>query len=908
MKKRILSLILALLMMCSLLPVGALAASEVASGEYDENGSHITWSLDSDGLLSVSGNGSLSSQWENYKDSILRVEIGEGITEIGSCAFMDCKNLNCVNFPDSLNTIGFSAFYRCTSLENIQLPEHITSIGNIAFSYTGYDNNDKNWDNSTLYIGDYLIKSYAQGTYTIKPGTRCIAAFAFSHSNFDGTYQEDDSLTSVIIPEGIENIGACAFAGCAGLESITLPNTVNSLDDGAFTDCVGLESITLPDTINSLGRGAFQNTAYYNNLENWSDSLLYIGNYLINAKAGITVCIVKPGTIGIASGAFYRNGYFNSSLESVTLPESLKYIGDYAFSSCDNLKSVTLSENLLTIGDYAFYNCLSLPSISIPATVVSIGDSAFSGCSKLEMVNVDKQNRYYCSVDGVLLTHDRAELILCPRGKGGVYKVPDGVKCIKSYSFTFCPLESITFPDSLESIEDNAFAQCAFNSITLPANVSKVTAKSLPFVSDIFVDNGNPYYCSIDGVLFTKDHTTLVYYPTLREDGRYIVPCGTTKIADSAFWWAGCLDVVLPNGLTEIGTDALWGLNSVTIPTSVSEIHRSSFSNCTFSDIYYGGTEEQWNEINFDFSLSDAYSWKDATIHFNSDIPRSHVYDQNVTAPTCTEKGYTTHTCSCGDSYIDSYIDALGHKTEVVGLKAATCTEAGYTGDTVCIVCKEVVKKGETIPALGHDYKDGVCTVCGAKDPNYKPAEYPFTDVDTTGRHAPFADAIQWAANEGITTGYGDGIFKPNLDCSRAQVVTFLWRAAGEPEPKSTANPFVDVAAKQANGKDNPFYTAILWAVGEGITNGVDSTHFAPDATVTRAQFVTFLWRYENKPAAKPGVTLTDINTVTNADFRAAILWAAGEGITTGYPDGSFRPNAGCTRAHVVTFIYRDMT
>ena len=171
----------------------------------------------------------------------------------------------------------------------------------------------------------------------------------------------------------------------------------------------------------------------------------------------------------------------------------------------------------------------------------------------------------------------------------------------------------------------------------------------------------------------------------------------------------------------------------------------------------------------------------------------------------------------------------------------------------------------------------------------------------------PFADAILWAANEGITTGYGNGIFKPDLDCTRAQVVTFLWRAAGEPAPKSTNNPFADVSAKQANGKDNPYYTAILWAVGEGITLGVDKTHFAPDATVTRAQFVTFLWRYENKPAAKPGVTLKDLGTVTNADFKSAILWAAGEGITTGYGDGSFRPNAVCTRAHVVTFIYRDM-
>ena len=277
---------------------------------------------------------------------------------------------------------------------------------------------------------------------------------------------------------------------------------------------------------------------------------------------------------------------------------------------------------------------------------------------------------------------------------------------------------------------------------------------------------------------------------------------------------------------------------------------------------------------------------------------------------TCTEAGYTGDVvCSVCEEVIEKgeAIPALGHKTELVGAKDATCTEAGYTGDEVCTVCKEVVKKGETVAALGHDYKDGVCTVCGEKDPNYKPA-IKFTDVDTEGRHLPLADAIQWAAAEGITTGYGDGIFAPDKNCSRAQVVTFLWRAAGEPEPKSAENPFVDVSAKQADGKDNPYYTAILWAVGEGITNGVDSTHFAPDATVTRAQFVTFLWRYENKPAAKPGIALKDIDTVTNADFKAAILWAAGEEITTGYSDGTFRPNAACTRAHVVTFIYRDMT
>ena len=232
-----------------------------------------------------------------------------------------------------------------------------------------------------------------------------------------------------------------------------------------------------------------------------------------------------------------------------------------------------------------------------------------------------------------------------------------------------------------------------------------------------------------------------------------------------------------------------------------------------------------------------------------------------VTAPTCTEKGYTTHTCACGDSYKDSYVNALGH-----------------------------------------NFKNGACTRCGAKDPNF--VNNPFVDVKEKDY---FYQPVLWAVEHDITKGTDATHFSPNATCTRAQTVTFLWRAAGEPAPKSTDNPFADVSAKQANGKDNPYYTAILWAVGEGITLGVDKTHFAPDAMVTRAQFVTFLWRYEGKPAAAPGVTLTDLGTVTNADFKSAILWAAGEGITTGYADGSFRPNAVCTRAHVVTFIYRDI-
>jgi len=173
----------------------------------------------------------------------------------------------------------------------------------------------------------------------------------------------------------------------------------------------------------------------------------------------------------------------------------------------------------------------------------------------------------------------------------------------------------------------------------------------------------------------------------------------------------------------------------------------------------------------------------------------------------------------------------------------------------------------------------------------------PFTDVKSDR----FEEAILWAYYNGITTGTGDGTtFSPENACTRKQIVTFLWRAAGEPEPKSMVNPFTDV-------KSDRFEKAILWAYYEGITTGTgDGTTFSPEDTCTRKQIVTFLWRYHGEPARES----TEINftDVKNDRFAAAILWAADQGITTGTGDGStFSPEEPCTRKQIVTFLYRDM-
>jgi hypothetical protein len=160
-----------------------------------------------------------------------------------------------------------------------------------------------------------------------------------------------------------------------------------------------------------------------------------------------------------------------------------------------------------------------------------------------------------------------------------------------------------------------------------------------------------------------------------------------------------------------------------------------------------------------------------------------------------------------------------------------------------------------------------------------------------------YYDAAMWALEEGITTGATGSSFHPDGDLQRAQVVTMLWRAAGKPEVEAVENPFVDVA------EDDWFYTAVMWAVEKGITNGVDADHFAPYGITNRAQAITFLWRAMEKPDASVSNDFDDV--IKGQWYESAINWAVENRITNGMSDNLFGVNTNCNRAHMVTFLYR---
>ena len=306
-----------------------------------------------------------------------------------------------------------------------------------------------------------------------------------------------------------------------------------------------------------------------------------------------------------------------------------------------------------------------------------------------------------------------------------------------------------------------------------------------------------------------------------------------------------------------------------------------------------------------------------------------HSWDSGkvTTAATCTAAGVKTYTCTtCGATKTET-IAATGHKIATQNAKAATCAAAGYTGDQVCTVCGVTVTKGTTIAAKDHSWDSGkvttaatattdgvktyTCTACSATRTEKIPATGAVTPTPTPVHNCPsavFTDVdisqyyhagVDWAVLNGVTNGTSATTFSPGATCTRAQVVTFLWRAKGSPEPQSTVNPFTDVKSSDY------YYKAVLWAVEKGITNGTSATAFSPADQCTRAHVVTFLWRTEGKPAGGSGNPFGDVPA--GAYYTDAVLWAVARGITNGTSATTFSPGSGCTRAQVVTFLYRDL-
>ena len=531
--------------------------------------------------------------------------------------------------------------------------------------------------------------------------------------------------------------------------------TVTCIGGYAFNGCTSLTSVTIPSSVTSIVGYAFDGCTSLTSVT-IPDSVTSIGEFAFHNCKSLTSVTIPSSVTSIDKYAFCYCG----SLTSVTIPDSVTSIGYGAFINCKSLTSVTIPNSVTSIDKYAFSECTSLTSVTIPNSVTSIGRGAFSNCAALTGIWVTEGNSHYSSdASGVLFSKDKTTLVQCP-GTLAACTIPDSVTSIGYDAFCNCKsLTSVTIPDSVTSIGEYAFYNCtSLTSVTFPDSVTSI---------------GKYAFCDCSSLTSVT------------------IPDSVTSIVGSAF--AGCTS-----------------LTNVTIPDSVTSIGDWAFSGCrSLTDVYFTGTESAWNSIAIGIA-NDAL--ENANIHYNY-VSHTHSYKAIVTAPTCTAKGYTTHTCSCGDSYVDTYVDALGHAWDSGTVtKQPTATETGVRTYT-CTRCSAT--KTETIPATGS-----------------VDVTQMFTDVTKNWAYP----GIQYCVTHGIMGGMGDGTFAPTGTTTRAQIVQILYNLEGTPAVSGTT-PFTDLTA-------NWYKPAILWAYQNNVVAGKSPTTFDPEGPVTREQIAVILTQY----------------------------------------------------------------
>ena len=547
------------------------------------NEGNLTWKLDADGTLTISGTGTMKdydynnnpSPANQKKGSVKKVVIKDGVTSIGNFAFYNCTSLTSITIPDSVTSIELAAFNNCNNLTSITIPDSVTSIGDSAFELCN-----------------------KLSSITLSNNITSIGNWAFHGCH----------LTSITIPDSVTSIGAMAFYSCSNLQTISL-SCKSSLKKSDFGDKANLVSYTNqhlltktaakaatcsesgnkeywtcehcgkyflsddsnPETAKAVEQSEtilpaiqHKNAELRNSSEPTETSPGYSGDlycpdcdtvvekgYTYWIEDNLTWKLYEDGTLNISGTGAMKDynstdnlspAYMNSSVKKVVIEEGVTNIGNWAFSECSSLTSITIPDSVTNIGAAAFDSCGSLTSITIPGSVTSIGTVAFYNCSGLTSVTIPD------SVTNI----GAAAFDSC--GSLTSIVIPNSVTSIEPYAFSACSsLTSITIPDSVTSIGNNAFDSCSsLTSITIPDSVTSI---------------GNNAFDSCSSL------TSIT------------IPDGVTSIESYAFYnCSGLTSITIPDSVTNIGAaafDSCTSLTSITIPDSVTSIESYAFCNCS---------------------------------------------------------------------------------------------------------------------------------------------------------------------------------------------------------------------------------------------------------------------------------------------------------------------------------------
>ena len=597
---------------------------------------------------------------------------------------------------------------------------------------------------------------------------------------------------------------------------------------------------------------------------------------------------------------------YSEQIKTITLESGVTSISDHAFRLCNNATSAAIPYGVKTIGDYAFLNCLSLTSVTIPEGVVSVGMYAFEGCTEMDYA-----------------------------------VIPASVTGIKPYAFGFYrgtthqgehyyetdfPIEGFTIYGDAGSAAEEYAKQNGIRFVQREGKASIVT----------FDPNGGTVEPTS---LVTDLDGKLESMPVAQKQGQVFIgwwtsPTGGEELDENTYfltdttlyahWFSGTVPPV------QLEYDLIIGGKRVTLSNQSDILGNGVFSFDGENTLTVSGnyTSEKEIIVNEDVQGLRIVVEKDSVLTSTGSNAMRIQADTTITGGRLTLNAPSSSMCG-----IYVYADKNTPSTVTLTLQNADLVVRGaigisgpfstYTSKTRLVVDSSDVSITAQEDGAVCDFGGGItiasCTIDSpqggrisndvksivdangeaAKEVRIGSGTIPFVDLS---KEQYYYEPVMWAVQHDpqITNGTDPTHFSPGKTCTRAQVVTFLWRAKGCQEPAQTDNPFVDVTP------DAYYYKAVLWAVERNITNGVDPTHFSPDKGCTRAQVVTFLWRTEGKrEPRKTDNPFTDVKP--DAYYYDAVLWAVENRITTGTSPDKFSPDSTCTRGQIVTFLYRDL-
>ncbi len=556
--------------------------------------------------------------------SLTEVYIPESVKRIGNNAFAGCVSLESIVIPEDVYYVSSSAFSgcesvtyavvpadvfeyipkaqletlkitsgssvegleQCTSLKYFSVADSVEVIAAESLSVcmrvqlSEYGN--------AYYIGNsenrysILVKAVSQDIETcfVHPQANVIARSAFEGCTALSTVKFSDNSVSVI--------GDYAFSGCTSLEIIDIPESVTSVGSSSFSDCTALKSIAFSDSVRSIGDNTFRNCVALENLsipgvsvvgENAFDGCNTFKALEISMDIYEYFTFDGVEELKISSGVIHLGAFsYKTSLRKVVIGSGVKAVEEYPFDNC-NIEELIIENGVKSIG-YAAFRGNAFKEVTIPASVENIGIGIFEYCFYLERINVDENNRYYKSEDGVLFSRDGLSILSYPANRAGeAYIIPSGVTAVGSEAFFFCNnLISITVPEGVTEIQGSAFRGCSYLSdITLPDSINSIAGGA--FGDTAYINSENNWE---NGVLYIGNH---LIQAKVSVSGKYAVKNGTVTIAYGAFY--GCTELVgvtLPNTVVSIGENAFYdcsSLASVVIPENVTYIGYGAFMNCS---------------------------------------------------------------------------------------------------------------------------------------------------------------------------------------------------------------------------------------------------------------------------------------------------------------------------------------